>query len=352
MKYRKKNLLKLFLSFMVLFSFVSVSGKVFADSPEENQDNPYLEKYLIEKENEDTPQPDDEDIVVDPEVEDQIIQDTLTDYYDADVKVGDLLVSLTGDESIYDQTVTLDSENRIKTMHKIIELYPTVNNQTEKELLSDYVNRYSLNSNDTQSIEFINEIRETIDGPDVSAFALYNGTAAGSWAYDNYNKYSKNYPKFTGDFGTDCTNFVSQAMLAGGKTKSGSWTISKKNDKYWVINSGDQLNYSWKLTDQSPWVSVKQFRSYWSSKATVRGYLNDNYIKNHSKIYNTSISKGDVIILHKGVLGITMPTHAMIISSYDTSKKDFKMAGHSVERQAKPLLEIMPAYTYVEFFEF
>ncbi len=47
-----------------------------------------------------------------------------------------------------------------------------------------------------------------------------------------------------------------------------------------------------------------------------------------------------------------MPTHAMIISAYDTGKKDFKMAGHSVERQAKPLLEIMPAYTYVEFFEF
>jgi hypothetical protein len=42
----------------------------------------------------------------------------------------------------------------------------------------------------------------------------------------------------------------------------------------------------------------------------------------------------------------------MIISAYDTSNKDFKLAGHSNERQALPLLDaISPAYGDYDYFE-
>ncbi|WP_369293408.1 amidase domain-containing protein, partial [Alkalihalophilus pseudofirmus] len=43
-----------------------------------------------------------------------------------------------------------------------------------------------------------------------------------------YNKYSKDYPKFTGNFGTDCTNFVSQAMLVGGKKSLAIGLLARK----------------------------------------------------------------------------------------------------------------------------
>lgn len=180
----------------------------------------------------------------------------------------------------------------------------------------------------------------------------YDGGTAANWAYNNYNKYSTNFPAFK-VWGSDCTNFVSQALYAGGKSMAGNWYCYKKNSKYLVPTNATQLNYSWRLSDPSPWISVVTFNDYWKPKSTVHGYDNDNYKTNHAAIYQgVSIYRGDVVVLHKGVAGwITYPTHVMIISDYDLNNKDFKLAGHSKERQAYPLLQAITGYSYVEFFE-
>ncbi|GEN30127.1 hypothetical protein HNQ35_000167 [Cerasibacillus quisquiliarum] len=170
-------------------------------------------------------------------------------------------------------------------MHKIIDSFSIIEGENDKDILVDYLERYVLGPNgyDSKTKVFLHEINEgsSLGEDNISINKSYNRTAAGNWAYKNYNRYSKNYPKFTGKFGTDCTNFVSQAIhVGGGKPKSGKWTIRKKNSKYWVINNAKQLNYSWKLSDPSLWISVKQFRKYWKPKSTVRSFSNAYYKKN------------------------------------------------------------------------
>lgn len=343
---------------LTTFSFSTTSAKAIAKSVVNK--NPYIEAYLNQKKGvvnqKSTSQVSSDDPLVDPAVEDQIIQDTLKIYYEEDLKVADFLVKYFNDSSLFEQTISLDKEEKVSIMHKIVEIYNSIDDNAKKSLLRDYLERYVVGTQDEETKKFLEvpeedtEIKVDDGHNNVMLLAAFDRYAAATWAYNNYNKYSTNFPRFTGSFGTDCTNFVSQALLAGGMTKSGSWTISKKNSTYWIINSASELNYSWSLTDPSPWISVKEFRSYWYPKATGKmGWSTDYYRSNHKAIYNGNTTKGDVIIFHKGVAGVaTIPTHAMIISDYDVNNYDFKLAGHSNERQAYPLLTAISNYSYID----
>jgi hypothetical protein len=186
------------------------------------------------------------------------------------------------------------------------------------------------------------------------AISGYLGGTAANWAYDHYNTYSTDYPKLTEGNFSDCTNFVSQAMrVAGGLAMQDDWYCYKKNSTYPTPTTVEQLNYSWNLADPSPWTAIRSFSSYWGSEASSTIYSYGEYTNYHESIYNSNILLGDVVIFHKGVFGwVTIPTHAMIISRYDSTNKDFKLAGHSNERQAYPLLDALEnntSYVAVEF---
>lgn len=294
--------------------------------------------------------------LVDPDIEENILINTLEHYYQEDIKVADFLFRFNSDETIKDKVLSVERADKIYVMYLIKDIYHTIQNETDQELLYDYLDRYVLGPEEREETiqEFIDEInKNNLDEGEFSIAYAYNGEYAGNWAYNNYNKYSTNYPKFTGSFGTDCTNFVSQAMhIGGGKPKAGNWTITKKNSTYWVINSASQLNHSWTLTDPSPWISVKEFSKYWRPKSKVHSFSSEHYRVNHKTIYERNIFKGDVVILHKGVAGFaTVPTHLIIISRYDSTKKDFLLAGHSNERQAYPLLTARSGYSQIEILE-
>lgn len=338
--------------FSMMLSTFSLS--VHAEEKVNSKDihNPYIQQYINEQKKFKVKEGN--NALVNPQIEDQIIKETLHTYYQEDLKVANLIHKLTNDKNLKVQTLSLSKEDKISVMHKIMEMYVSVKNTEEQKTLYSYLERYANSSGDKVSITFLEELtNQQKNELSNLAIANYNGPAAGDWAYNNYNKYSTNYPKFTGNFGTDCTNFVSQAMhVGGGKPQAGNWSISKKNSTYWVINSANELNYSWKLSDPSPWISVKEFSSYWNPKSKVHGMSHDSYRDNHSSVYNRSIYKGDVVVFHKGVAGwVTVPTHLMIISEFDTTNKDFKLAGHSNERQAYPLLSAISDYSYIEILE-
>lgn len=357
---------KLFLCTVLLFTLTSVStlakNEGLEGSKETSKKNKYIEQYYKEKAEKSKNKPKNKnDYVVDPETEEKIILDTLSYYYDEDLKVANILSGFYQESTLLEKTVSLIKEEKIDIMHKIQEIYYAVEDSNQQDILRGYLDRYAQSSGDNTSIEFLNEISvkspvvddSNTEGTFTIASTTYNAWAAGNWAYNNYNKYSTNYPAFTGGWGTDCTNFISQAMhVGGGKPMEGNWYIYKKNSTYLVPKSADQLNYSWTLSDPSPWISVVQFRNYWRPKSTVYAYSRTYYEQNHKTIYNSSIVKGDVVVLHKGTAGwITTPTHLMIISDYDTYNKDFRMAGHSNERQALPVLTALSSgpYDYVEF---
>lgn len=219
-------------------------------------------------------------------------------------------------------------------------------------LLVDRLYRYAEDSGDKVSIDFLQVISEQIKTGTFSIASTYYGGYAGDWAYNNYNKYNSNFPAFD-KWGSDCTNFVSQAMHLGGKkAMSGNWYVYKKNSTYLHPTSATQLNYSWRLSDPSPWISVDQFRNYWKPKSIVHTMSNTYYHQNHASVYNRNITKGDVVIFSKGVSGwVTSPTHVMIISRYDSTNRDFLLAGHSYNRQARPLLTAIDSYSSIEILE-
>ena len=67
------------------------------------------------------------------------------------------------------------------------------------------------------------------------------------------------------------------------------------------------------------------------------------------------IQTGDIVVLCSGVSGVvTVGQHAMIITAYDTTNKDFKLSGHTNARKDYPLLTILSStgYTAVDFYRF
>ncbi len=348
---KQHKLIYLLFAFVLLISTLPFQASVVhakSNSAIPNSNNPYVQAYMNSMEQYSSTQ--DMDPLVDPKVEEQIILNTLELYYELDIKVLDELSNYYPDATTSKEVVSINREDKVNIMSKIMKIYDSVEEVEVKELFLDYLDRYAMGPNDSES-EVITFIEENTEKEDlVNTTASYNGTGAGNWAYNNWNYYRRDYPKFTGDFGTDCTNFVSQALhIGGGKSKSGDWTVSRKNLTYWTIDSAYQLNYSWKLTDPSPWISVKEFRSYWRPKSGVSSYSADYYRQNHEQIYSGDIYKGDVLVFHKGIANfVTVPTHLMIISAYDSSNKDFLLAGHTNNRQAYPLLSAISSYSQIE----
>lgn len=337
------------------------------------EENGYLEQYYVEKEENVDP----ESQVADPVVEEQIILEALEAYWAEDLEVAEILANALQDDSVKPLVLSTEKEDKIKAIELIKQTYENLNAE-QQELLHYYVERHSkgiqepeveeyLGALDTAEKEYLETQEVFLESPstisraslssataDSDGFTVtaassgYNAAAAANWAFMNYNKYSTNYPKFTGSFGTNCTNFISQAMHVGGKIpKQGTWTISRKNTTHHVINSATQLNYSWKLTDPSPWISVKEFAKFWRPKSSTRTVTNAQYLHNQ-KNYQTQ-RVGDIVVFSKGAAGVvTVPTHAMIITQKTST--DFNLAGNSVERQKHPLKTAITAYQSIEFY--
>ncbi len=249
---------------------------------------------------------------------------------------------------------SLDREQVIDTMHRIESVYNSANEE-EQELFLSYLLHHARACEDSQSIAFLESLNNT-DPIQLAANYTYNGTAAKNYALNWWHRFNTDqYPNMEG-MGGDCTNFVSQCMKAGGVPMDSSWYCYKKNSTYLRPENGTQLDYSWNLKKpKNPWTSLAEFTSYWYPKTPVYQWSKQTYQQRHAEIYNMDIQLGDIVVLCSGVSGVvTVGNHAMIISAYDTAKKDFQLAGHTNARNYYALLTIFAenGYSGVEFYEF
>lgn len=308
-----------------------------------------------------------------PIEEQLIVIATLNEYYEEDLKAAELLKKYSDNFSI-ELVTSIEKEDKIKSMHELKKIFNILTDDNEKDILIDYFEKYAINSGDNSSINFLNENKtyndsifikdsekfiekekilkenKLIDEENYEPFAVsgYNGATAATWAYNNYDQYSTSFPRLTEGGFSDCINFVSQALYKGGMTMQDNWYCYKKNSTYLTPTNTTQLNYSWDLSDPSAWISVKEFYSTWSNYSNVgkRMISYDDYTKNHAGYYD-SYYRGDVVIFLTGVWNwVTVPSHAMIISAYDTTNKDFKLAGHSNVRRDLPLLDALENTEY------
>lgn len=124
-----------------------------------------------------------------------------------------------------------------------------------------------------------------------------------AYARANYNKYVDAYPNVH-NIGGDCTNFVSQCLLAGGQLHQDStWFVKRLNTNYHTISNVSQLNNSWKLSDPSPWISAKEFQSYFNNRR-IAIYSGANIINKIDEVWGLNIFAGDIIQLADSFMGL------------------------------------------------
>lgn len=210
------------------------------------------------------------------------------------------------------------------------------------------------------------------EGANVVQYA-YNGTQNDQWIFQpvgavvaknganyakiNYDKAPITYPYLTSNFGGDCTNFVSQCLLASGKQFEDVWSIEKLNKDYHYIYNVNQLNSSWQLQSYqnsgSPWISAVRFNYFWSSRVGVFS-RSGKYISEHpDEVIKWLIGMGDVVqFLDSSGDG----EHTMYISGYNhyKGKMSYALTYHSNSTYQRNLLEIAETYpnTMFKFFAF
>lgn len=267
---------------------------------------------------------------------DNIIQESMASSYayyrSCDYITGEIIEKydtlLSGNNSIdYLALATSLSESksdRIAAMNMIVQIYHDVSEQ-ERLYLKSYIFNYAPYVDDST----IQDFYETISSTQQTRLT-YNRSTAAAYARNHYavGTFNSNYPDLS-LIGGDCANFVSQCMYAGGREMTDRWSIYQRNSTYMKPANVDQLNYSWVLTDPSPWISAGAFNSYWSNNSYTYTYSVSDYELNHDTIFWEDIFIGDPVQLMNKVYWWYEAFHTMIIVGYDDDNHDFKYAGHT-----------------------
>lgn len=142
-----------------------------------------------------------------------------------------------------------------------------------------------------EEIESEQEIKEhkSLNPVQIQPFAAYNRTAAAEYAVKWHNGRNPLYKNHA----ADCTNFVSQAVFAGGKAMKKpasrpSGITKDTNNWYSERYSLPAYNYGWR--ESSSWVNVEDFKTFWAKTQSVVTSSSINTIISNANV-------GDVIQL-------------------------------------------------------
>lgn len=116
-------------------------------APSEDPVNPYVAAYLAAIERENATQTN----RIEPE--DDVI-DALTNYYEDDLKLTELLRDYISDEEVLSQVAAYDREDKINAMHHIESIYSEIEDEDCIALIKEYLVRYALCSEDERAAAF------------------------------------------------------------------------------------------------------------------------------------------------------------------------------------------------------
>ncbi|MFZ1241477.1 MAG: amidase domain-containing protein [Anaerolineae bacterium] len=166
-----------------------------------------------------------------------------------------------------------------------------------------------------------------------------NRSAVVNYAYQYWQNYNTSvYPRSFGGYGQggDCTNFVSQAMRAGGWSPTGGWDWRSPSE--WWYGA---------LTQTYTWVNVNNFYSF--MRYTNRGNTVLTFVANFSPVgsFFNPLATGDLLQFD------ATPTngsydHNMIITSKD-SRGYIYLTYHTTNTRDRPIWDLIyatPNYSY------
>lgn len=157
------------------------------------------------------------------------------------------------------------------------------------------------------------------------AVTAYNRNAVASyartWAENGRQIRNSNYPNFT----NDCTNFISQAVYAGGIPQEGSGICGSENTtSEWYVKRGVwPCSWAW----SNPWSVVAPYRSYMTAEGRASAYLVSRTTTGINNLVYQGLS-GDIIQLRRNGTSY----HSMVVTSWywnSTSDSDLRMTYHS-----------------------
>lgn len=146
---------------------------------------------------------------------------------------------------------------------------------------------------------------------DEAKSTAFSRASVASYALQYWSSYNSSYRSFSP---TDCTNFVSQAMRAGGWTDVSGWYQSAS---HWWYNS---LNQTWSWVNADLWGDF----TYNRPRGVIASYISD-------------LRVGDVLEADWNADGTV--DHAMIVTSKTSS--DIFLTYHSNNQKDKPFSTIL-----------
>lgn len=194
---------------------------------------------------------------------------------------------------------------------------------------------YSDHSHDQWILEPVNEIK----------------SMGISYARANYNSNLDAFPDFQSPY-YDCTNFVSQCLLAGGQLHQynpSNWYLKRLNTTYHQVTNNTQLDYSWLVSaPKSPWISADEFKDTFYNNRKITTCTGAQTITQSENLWNQNIYTGDVVQVADNNLGfVGDATHTMYITGYDVkdvdgvSRNTYTLTYHSNSTKDKLLMDFV-----------
>ena len=179
----------------------------------------------------------------------------------------------------------------------------------------------------------------------------YDRGAAVAYAFKWVHSYNTTYYPNLTNIGGDCTNFVSQAINAGGYPMTFSWRMEKINNKYLTPMNSVQFRYSWATNwpDESPWMFAPAFAQYWQPKV-LTGEYNASFVADSPQVpYSAPYYLGDVVqimrvLKNNGTVVGYEPVHSTIITNYSPENKDYRVSYHTENTKDKLLSHLADSY--------
>lgn len=174
----------------------------------------------------------------------------------------------------------------------------------------------------------------------------------------NYDNHLMTFPNCE-NMGGDCTNFVSQCLLAEGVHMRDNWYMYKKNTVFEAPTNVVSFRFSWNTGDPAPWISANDFMLYWGSAdhrvEKAYGYKGSYITSNIQEVFETTnLQVGDVIQL--AYMGpndsLGNAHHSMIVSSIRNNR--YYIAEHTYSRFDKDIITIASKEPnqYILFYKF
>lgn len=165
---------------------------------------------------------------------------------------------------------------------------------------------------------------EELENSPIMTVSSYSGTAAANYAKKYALNYNSNYPSYN----SDCTNFVSQCLYAGGISMIGTTRSPGTYDSTsnWYCKPFEVWHTNYYVTEYgltTSWIRVRDLKTFLRStlgKSTASIYQPTDLIR--------ECSVGDVVQVVEKSTGSAY--HSIIISS--KTQSDARYCGHSTSR--------------------